>query len=47
MVHAWVYSSVLRYLKAVQLVKTDDTAKCMARLKEPNIDDGLFKARSC
>ncbi|MGB7542319.1 MAG: ABC transporter substrate-binding protein [Burkholderiales bacterium] len=45
MVHAGVYSSVLNYLKAVQAVKTDDTAKVMARLKSETIDDGLFKGR--
>ncbi len=43
MVHAGVYSSVLNYLKAVQAVKTDDTAKVMAKLKSTPIDDGLFK----
>ena len=45
MVHAGVYSSVLAYLKAVQTVKTDDTAKVMARLKSETIDDGLFKGK--
>jgi branched-chain amino acid transport system substrate-binding protein len=43
MVHAGVYSSVLSYLKAVQAVKTDDTAKVMAKLKSTSIDDGLFR----
>ena len=39
---AGVYSSTLHYLKAVEALKTKDTAKVMAKMKEMPIDDVLF-----
>ncbi len=43
MVHAGVYSSVMNYLKAIEVTKTDDTKTVMDKLKSTPIDDGLFK----
>jgi len=39
---AGVYSSVLHYLKAVDALKSKDTEKVMAKMKELPIDDPLF-----
>jgi len=39
---AGVYSSVLHYLKAVDALKSKDTEKVMAKMKEMPIDDPLF-----
>ena len=39
---AGVYSSVLHYLKAVEALKSKDTEKVMAKMKEMPIDDVLF-----
>ncbi|MFL5157515.1 MAG: ABC transporter substrate-binding protein [Microvirga sp.] len=39
---AGVYSSVLHYLKAVDGLKSKDTEKVMAKMKEMPIDDPLF-----
>lgn len=45
MVHAGVYSSVLNYLKAVQMAGTDEEGAVMKQLRKTEIDDGLFKGR--
>ena len=39
---AGVYSSVLHYLKAVDALKSKETEKVMAKMKELPIDDPLF-----
>jgi len=39
---AGVYSSVLHYLKAVDALKSKETEKVMAKMKEMPIDDPLF-----
>ncbi|MFL5025924.1 MAG: ABC transporter substrate-binding protein [Microvirga sp.] len=39
---AGVYSSVMHYLKAVDALKSKDTEKVMAKMKEMPIDDPLF-----
>jgi branched-chain amino acid transport system substrate-binding protein len=43
MSQAGVYSSVMHYLKAVQAVGTDDTAKVMARMKATPVNDFFAK----
>jgi branched-chain amino acid transport system substrate-binding protein len=42
MVHAGVYASVLDYLKAVDAIKSKDTAQILAKMKEMPTDDALF-----
>ena len=42
MVHAGVYASVLHYLKAVDAIKSKDTAQILAKMKEMPTDDALF-----
>jgi branched-chain amino acid transport system substrate-binding protein len=42
MVHAGVYAGALHYLKAVEALKSKDTAKVMAKMKEMPTDDPLF-----
>jgi branched-chain amino acid transport system substrate-binding protein len=42
MVHAGVYAGALHYLKAVEAVKSKDTAQVMAKMKEMPTDDPLF-----
>jgi|NGEPerStandDraft_6_1074524.scaffolds.fasta_scaffold19339_2 branched-chain amino acid transport system substrate-binding protein len=42
MAQAGVYSSILHYLKAVSALKSKDSDKVMAKMKETPIDDALF-----
>lgn len=42
MAQAGVYSSILHYLKAVSALKSKDSDKVMAKMKEIPIDDALF-----
>jgi branched-chain amino acid transport system substrate-binding protein len=42
MVHAGVYAGALHYLKAVEALKSKDTAQVMAKMKEMPTDDPLF-----
>jgi branched-chain amino acid transport system substrate-binding protein len=42
MVQAGVYSSVLHYLKAIEVAKTDDGTKVIAQMKAMPTDDPLF-----
>ena len=42
MVHAGVYAGALHYLKAVDALKSKDTAQVMAKMKEMPTDDPLF-----
>jgi branched-chain amino acid transport system substrate-binding protein len=42
MVHAGVYAGALHYLKAVEALKSKDSAKVMAKMKEMPTDDPLF-----
>ena len=42
MVHAGVYSSVLRYLKAIEAIKSDDGTKVIEQMKKMPTDDPLF-----
>ncbi len=42
MVHAGVYSSLLHYLKAVDAIKSKDSATVVAKMKEMPTDDPLF-----
>lgn len=42
MVHAGVYSSLLHYLKAVEAIKSKDSATVVAKMKEMPTDDPLF-----
>src|SRR6202158_466467 len=42
MVHAGVYAAVLHYFKAVQVWKSDDGTKVVAKMKEMPPDDPLF-----
>jgi branched-chain amino acid transport system substrate-binding protein len=42
MVHAGVYAGTLHYLKAVDALKSKDSAKVLAKMKETPTDDPLF-----
>jgi len=42
MIHAGVYSAVTHYLKAVEVLKSDDGTKVIAKMKELPTDDPLF-----
>jgi branched-chain amino acid transport system substrate-binding protein len=42
MVHAGVYAGTLHYLKAVDALKSKDSAKVMAKMKEMPTEDPLF-----
>ena len=42
MVHAGVYSALLHYFKAVEVLKSDDGTKVVAKMKETPTDDPLF-----
>src|SRR6185503_6126964 len=42
MIHAGVYSAVTHYLKAVEVLKSDDGTKVIAKMKELTTDDPLF-----
>lgn len=42
MIHAGVYSSVLHYLKAVEVIKSDDGTKVIEQMKKMPTDDPLF-----
>jgi branched-chain amino acid transport system substrate-binding protein len=42
MVHAGVYAGALHYLKAVEALKSKDTAQVMAKMKDMPTDDPLF-----
>jgi branched-chain amino acid transport system substrate-binding protein len=42
MVHAGVYAGALHYLKAVEALKSKDTAQVIAKMKEMPTDDPLF-----
>jgi len=42
MIHAGVYAGVLHYLKAVEVLKSDDGTKVIAKMKEMPTDDPLF-----
>ena len=43
MVQAGQYSSVMHYLKAVQAIHSDDTAKVMAQMKKTPVNDFFAK----
>ena len=43
MIHAGVYGSIMHYLKAVEAVKSDDSKKVMAKMRELPINDFMTK----
>jgi branched-chain amino acid transport system substrate-binding protein len=42
MIHAGVYSAVLHYLKAIEVIKSDDGTRVIEQMKKMPTDDSLF-----